>query len=152
MAKMGQRRLRRLGIVFVVGVCCVLVFCMGRNLRALGDVKLGNDWKLGEQMRLGHDRRFHVVMTASGAAQQWQSRIFYYWFIQSLFSSNLRSSRYKKQKMICDKIGRCDMGNFTRILHAGVGDNLMHEIPTFVSNPLPRSYSKRDPQALRFWV
>ena len=31
------------------------------------------------------------------------------------------------------------MGGFTRLLHSGQPDDLMHEVPTFVAAPLPES-------------
>lgn len=64
-------------------------------------------------------RLFHTAVTASeGAYNLWQCRIMYYWF--------------KKFK---DGPGS-DMGGFTRILHSGVPDEFMDEIPTFVAQPL----------------
>ncbi|KAF9592229.1 hypothetical protein IFM89_012805 [Coptis chinensis] len=63
---------------------------------------------------------FHVALTATdGPYNQWQCRIMYYW--------------YKKVK---DMPGS-DMGGFTRVLHSGVPDKLMDEIPTYVVDPLP---------------
>ncbi|KAJ0103241.1 hypothetical protein Patl1_05332 [Pistacia atlantica] len=63
---------------------------------------------------------FHVALTATDAPySKWQCRIMYYW--------------YKKMR---DQPGS-EMGGFTRILHSGNPDNLMHEIPTVVVDPLP---------------
>lgn len=36
------------------------------------------------------------------------------------------------------------MGSFTRILHSGQEDALMHEIPTFVARPLPQNTTKEN--------
>lgn len=69
------------------------------------------------------DRRYHIVITAQGAATHWQARVHYYW--------------YKKIKAQCEAAGKCDMGGFTRLLHSGSADELMDEIPTFVATPLP---------------
>ncbi|KAL8159398.1 hypothetical protein V2J09_000935 [Rumex salicifolius] len=64
--------------------------------------------------------KFHVAVTASSRAySRWQCRIMYYW--------------YKKFK---DASGS-DMGGFTRVLHTGEPDNMVHEIPTFVVDHLP---------------
>ncbi|KAM3685822.1 hypothetical protein ACB098_11G151800 [Castanea mollissima] len=63
---------------------------------------------------------FHVALTATDAPySKWQCRIMYYW--------------YKKQK----ELPGSEMGGFTRILHSGIPDNLMDEIPTMVVDPLP---------------
>ena len=51
---------------------------------------------------------------------KWQSRVMYFHF--------------KKQKAAP---GGEHMGGFTRLLHTGVPDDLMLEIPTFVVDPLP---------------
>ncbi|KAG1657279.1 hypothetical protein FOA52_005473 [Chlamydomonas sp. UWO 241] len=69
-------------------------------------------------------RTFHIVTTAQGAAVHWQVRIHYYW--------------YQKQKWACEQAGPCEMGGFTRLLHSGSADDLMHEIPTVVVDPLPK--------------
>lgn len=69
------------------------------------------------------DRRYHIVITAQGAATHWQARVHYYW--------------YKKVKEQCEAAGKCDMGGFTRLLHSGHPDELMDEIPSFVAKPLP---------------
>ncbi|KAK9833448.1 hypothetical protein WJX81_006347 [Elliptochloris bilobata] len=73
----------------------------------------------------GGQRRYHVVITAQGTAVHWQSRVHYYW--------------YRKVKAACEaaKGKDCQMGGFTRILHSGVPDDLMGEIPTVVVEPLP---------------
>ena len=64
--------------------------------------------------------KFHVAVTASDAPySKWQCRIMYYWY-----------------KRFNDRVGS-DMGGFTRVLHSGLPDNLMEEIPTFVVDPLP---------------
>lgn len=69
----------------------------------------------------GKKRLFHVALTASNSAyNRWQCRIMYYW--------------YKKFR---DMPGS-EMGGFTRILHSGSPDNLMHEIPTVVVDELPK--------------
>lgn len=65
-------------------------------------------------------RMFHTAVTASeGVYNLWQCRIMYYWFKK--FNSGPNS----------------EMGGFTRILHSGFPDDYMHEIPTFVVQPLP---------------
>lgn len=69
------------------------------------------------------DRKFHIVITAQGAATHWQSRVHYYW--------------YKKILKECKAIGNCHMGGWTRILHSGEEDDLMDEMPTFVAQELP---------------
>lgn len=76
----------------------------------------------------GGDRRYHVVITAQGTATHWQARVHYYW--------------YKKVKLQCEAAGQCDMGGFTRLLHSGIPDDLMDEIPTFVATPLPDEGNK----------
>ena len=69
--------------------------------------------------------KFHVALTATDAPySQWQCRFMYYW--------------YKKVK----DMPRSDMGKFTRILHSGRPDQLMHEIPTFVVDPLPEGLDR----------
>ncbi|KAK7827555.1 hydroxyproline o-arabinosyltransferase 3 [Quercus suber] len=69
--------------------------------------------------------KYHVALTATDAPySQWQCRIMYYW--------------YKKTK---DMPGS-DMGKFTRILHSGVPDKLMEEIPSFVVDPLPEGLDR----------
>ncbi|XP_058106879.1 hydroxyproline O-arabinosyltransferase 3-like [Magnolia sinica] len=63
---------------------------------------------------------FHVAVTATDAPySKWQCRIMYYW--------------YKKVK----DLPGSEMGGFTRVLHSGMADDLMDEIPTFVVDPLP---------------
>ncbi|KAL8228777.1 hypothetical protein R6Q57_013677 [Mikania cordata] len=63
---------------------------------------------------------FHVALTATDTPySKWQSRIMYYW--------------YKRLRNVAGS----EMGKFTRILHSGIPDNLMDEIPTFVVDPLP---------------
>lgn len=42
------------------------------------------------------ERRYHVAMTAAGAANQWQSRIAYFW--------------YRKVKAQCEAEGNCQVG------------------------------------------
>ncbi|KAK1369943.1 Hydroxyproline O-arabinosyltransferase [Heracleum sosnowskyi] len=65
-------------------------------------------------------RMFHTAVTASeGVYSLWQCRIMYYWFKK--FKNGPNS----------------EMGGFTRILHSGFPDDYMHEIPTFVVQPLP---------------
>ncbi|EPS66914.1 hypothetical protein M569_07861, partial [Genlisea aurea] len=65
-------------------------------------------------------RLFHTALTASDSIYNaWQSRVMYYWF--------------KKHR---DR-PTSEMGGFTRILHSGVPDRFMDEIPTFVAQPLP---------------
>jgi len=71
-----------------------------------------------------NERAFHTVTTAQGSPTHWQMRIHYYW--------------WKKRKAECQANGDCMMGGFTRLLHSGVKDDLMGEIPTFVANPLPK--------------
>ncbi|GMH33444.1 hypothetical protein BSKO_01278 [Bryopsis sp. KO-2023] len=82
----------------------------------------------GMQSTPENDRKYHVVTTAQGSAVHWQARIHYYW--------------YKKIKAECEAAGPCDMGGFTRILHSGKPDDLMDEIPTFVSDELPHDMIK----------
>lgn len=69
------------------------------------------------------DRKYHIVVSAQGSAVHWQSRVHYYW--------------YKKMKKRCEAAGPCQIGGFTRLLHSGVPDDLMNEIPTFVAQTLP---------------
>ncbi|KAL7150936.1 hypothetical protein ABFS83_05G147100 [Erythranthe nasuta] len=65
-------------------------------------------------------RLFHTAVTSSDSVYNtWQCRVMYYWFL--------------KQK---DK-PNSDMGGFTRILHSGNPDRFIHQIPTFVAQPLP---------------
>lgn len=69
--------------------------------------------------------KYHVALTATDTVySQWQCRIMYYW--------------YKKTK---DMPGS-SMGKFTRILHSGVSDKLVDEIPTFVVDPLPEGLDR----------
>ncbi|GAX78872.1 hypothetical protein CEUSTIGMA_g6311.t1 [Chlamydomonas eustigma] len=70
-----------------------------------------------------NSRKFHVLTTCQGFANQWQIRIHYYW--------------YKRQRERCEASGACDMGGFTRILHSGQPDDLMDEVPTLVVDKLP---------------
>ena len=72
----------------------------------------------------GGERRYHVVITAQGAAVHWQSRVHYFW--------------YSKARAQCEvDLGtECQMGGFTRLLHSGRPDDLMDEIPTHVVQPL----------------
>ncbi|XP_076949141.1 hydroxyproline O-arabinosyltransferase RDN2-like [Bidens hawaiensis] len=68
---------------------------------------------------------FHVAMTTSDTPySKWQSRIMYYY--------------YKRMR----NVAGCEMGKFTRILHADQPDNLMDEIPTFVVDELPYCLDK----------
>lgn len=70
-------------------------------------------------------QKFHVAVTATASTySQWQCRIMYYW--------------YKKVK---DMPGS-DMGGFTRVLHSGLPDNLMKNIPTFIVDPLPEGLDR----------
>lgn len=65
-------------------------------------------------------RLFHTAVTASDSVYNtWQCRVMYYWFKKFKDGPN------------------SDMGGFTRILHSGKPDKFMHEIPTFVAQPLP---------------
>jgi len=67
-------------------------------------------------------RKFHVVITANDAVyQEWQSLIMYWWY-----------QRVKRENP------DCDMGGFTRVLHAWKPDGLMDKLPTMLVNPLPR--------------
>ncbi|KAE8037252.1 hypothetical protein FH972_009854 [Carpinus fangiana] len=83
-------------------------------------------WVVDGVKRSGElNSKFHVALTATDAPySQWQCRIMYYW--------------YKKVK---DMPGS-DMGKFTRILHSGIPDKLMEEIPTFVVDPLPEGLDR----------
>ena len=66
--------------------------------------------------------KFHVLMTSDGSPyQRWQSRAMYY--------------HYEKQRAKAGAAGA--IGDFTRLLHSGVPDDLMSEIPTVVVNKLP---------------
>ncbi|GER46313.1 root determined nodulation 1 [Striga asiatica] len=68
---------------------------------------------------------FHIAVTGEDSAySKWQCRIMYYWF--------------KKKK----DLPGSEMGGLTRILHSGVSDDLMDEIPTFVVDPLPEGMDK----------
>lgn len=51
-------------------------------------------------------------------------------------------------KLQCEAAGQCDMGGFTRLLHSGIPDDLMDEIPTFVATPLPDEGNKGYPPLL----
>jgi hypothetical protein len=63
-----------------------------------------------------------VVITANDAVyQEWQSLIMYWWY-----------QRMKRENP------DCDMGGFTRVLHAWKPDGLMDKLPTMLVNPLPR--------------
>ena len=72
----------------------------------------------------GGERRYHVVITAQGAAVHWQSRVHHYWYLRT--RAACRAERGTD----------CQMGGFTRILHSGAPDDLMAEIPTAVVQPL----------------
>ncbi|KAK9831741.1 hypothetical protein WJX74_007749 [Apatococcus lobatus] len=92
----------------------------------------------------GH-RAFHVVISASGPAVHWQSRVCHF--------------QYKRVKAVCEAAGKCEMGGFTRLLHEGKADELMREIPTFVADPLPADQAPDDgfvvlnrPYAFLQWV
>lgn len=70
-------------------------------------------------------RMFHTVVTASaGPYSKWQCRVMYFW--------------YKKYAAMEGS----EMGGFTRVLHSGVEDNLMEEIPTWIAQPLPEGMDK----------
>lgn len=75
-------------------------------------------------------RAFHVIISAAGPAVHWQSRICHF--------------QYKRVKAACEAAGKCEMGGFTRLLHEGVPDDLMQEIPTFVADPLPADQAPDD--------
>ncbi|KAL3693514.1 hypothetical protein R1sor_007165 [Riccia sorocarpa] len=78
--------------------------------------------KMPEHIRQGTKKKrlFHTAVTANDSPyNRWQCRIMYY--------------HYKKLK---DMPGS-EMGGFTRVLHSGVPDSVMDEIPTVVVNPLP---------------
>ena len=63
-----------------------------------------------------------MVVTANDAVyQEWQSLIMYWWYL-----------RMKRENP------DCDMGGFTRVLHAWKPDGLMDKLPTMLVNPLPR--------------
>ncbi|KAL4518212.1 hypothetical protein Ndes2437A_g04508 [Nannochloris sp. 'desiccata'] len=65
--------------------------------------------------------KYHVVVTVSeGMYVQWQARMCYYWY-KKIKAQNPDSA----------------MGGFTRLLHSGVEDEYMDEIPTVVVDPLP---------------
>lgn len=51
-------------------------------------------------------------------------------------SALLLARRYKKIQKECRAKGVCHMGGWTRILHSGVPDDLMEELPTHVVKPL----------------
>eukprot|EP00245_Coleochaete_scutata_P012491 TRINITY_DN4847_c1_g1_i2.p1 TRINITY_DN4847_c1_g1~~TRINITY_DN4847_c1_g1_i2.p1 ORF type:complete len:386 (+),score=70.76 TRINITY_DN4847_c1_g1_i2:165-1322(+) len=71
-------------------------------------------------------RKFHTAVTCSeGAYNRWQVRIMYYW--------------YKKFQ---NAEGGEEMGGFTRILHSGVPDQIMNEVPTVVVDALPAGVDK----------
>ena len=72
------------------------------------------------QLGLSSKRLFHTAVTASdGVYNAWQCRVMYYWF-----------KKFQNQP-------GSEMGGFTRILHTGLEDKFMDEIPTFVVQPLP---------------
>jgi len=67
------------------------------------------------------DGKFHVLLTANDSAyQRWQSRVMYYQFCK-----------------LKTQFPNSALGGFTRILHSGVPDSLMDEIPTVVVDTLP---------------
>ena len=71
----------------------------------------------------GGNGKFHVLLTANDSQyQRWQSRIMYYHY------EKLRAAHPDSA-----------LGGFTRILHSGHPDPLMHEIPTVIVDPLPPS-------------
>lgn len=83
-------------------------------------VRATTEEEAGKRKGSSSERLFHVAVTANESPyNRWQCRIMYYW--------------YKKFR---DAPGS-EMGGFTRILHSGVADNVMDEIPTFVVDPLP---------------
>ena len=66
--------------------------------------------------------KYHVIVTVSeGTYVEWHARVCYFW--------------YKKIKA---ENPNGAMGGFTRLLHSGVPDRWMDEIPTVVVDPLPR--------------
>ena len=87
--------------------------------------------------------KFHVLMTSDGSPyQRWQSRAMYY--------------HYEKQRAKAGAAGA--MGDFTRLLHSGVPDDLMSEIPTGVVNKLPTDVDDggyvvlHRPYAIKQWL
>lgn len=79
-----------------------------------------DDSERKKKMKKKKSRLFHTVVTASDSVYNtWQCRIMYYW--------------YKKKRNMMGS----DMGGFTRILHSGMADGHMDEIPTFVADPFP---------------
>eukprot|EP00897_Mesotaenium_endlicherianum_P010128 jgi/Mesen1/9143/ME000058S08625 len=65
-------------------------------------------------------RMFHTAVTANDSPyNKWQMRIMYHWY-----------KHYQHME-------GSEMGGYTRVLHTGVPDNLMDEIPTMVVDPLP---------------
>ncbi|CAO2825862.1 unnamed protein product [Amaranthus hypochondriacus] len=72
------------------------------------------------QLGLSPKRLFHTAVTASdNVYSTWQCRVMYYWF-----------KKFQNQP-------GSEMGGFTRILHTGLEDKFLDEIPTFVVQPLP---------------
>ena len=98
------------------------------------------DYKLVQQKG-----QYHVLLPCDGAHayHEWQARVFYYWFKRIKDSKNPKA-----------------MGGFTRLLHAGVPDAWMDEIPTVVVDPLPRDLERiadgyvmlNRPYAVQQWV
>ncbi|KAG6548902.1 hypothetical protein Mapa_009665 [Marchantia paleacea] len=78
--------------------------------------------KMPEHIKQGTKKKrlFHTAVTANDSPyNRWQCRIMYY--------------HYKKLQ----NLPGSEMGGFTRVLHSGVPDNVMDEIPTVVVDPLP---------------
>ena len=70
-------------------------------------------------------RYFHTAVTSNESPyNKWQCRITYYWY-----------KRFAAME-------ESEMGGFTRVLHSGVADNMMEEIPTVVVDPLPAGMDK----------
>ena len=98
------------------------------------------DYKLVQQKG-----QYHVLLPCDGAHayHEWQARVFYYWY------KRIKESKSPKA-----------MGGLTRLLHSGVPDDWMQEIPTVVVDPLPRDLERiadghvmlRRPYAVQQWV
>ncbi|KAL6783874.1 hypothetical protein ACKKBG_A03835 [Auxenochlorella protothecoides x Auxenochlorella symbiontica] len=88
--------------------------------------------------------KYHVLVTMNGGIYvTWQSRVCYYW--------------YKRMKALYPDSA---MGGFTRIIHGGVADEYMEEIPSVVVDPMPEDIAKlaqgyvvlERPLAFQQWV
>lgn len=110
---------------FFLGTYNLLILVMHKGSRSATEELSDPIISRPDELRGGGAPKFHVALTATDAPySKWQCRVMYYW--------------YKKMK---DQPGS-DMGGFTRVLHSGNPDNLMEEIPTVVTDPLPEGLDR----------